>query len=58
MNDNEQRAHDLTLASLPLLTQDKNFLKENDQNFDVYLIYKSVYAEMLKLMNRDFPLEG
>ena len=55
MTDNEKRAHDLAIASIPLLYTDAQNAKEEDNRFDLYNAYMSVYNEALKSFNRDFP---
>lgn len=57
---NEQRAHDLAIATLPLTLKDPNLLEslqteKGDVQFDVYTIYKGLYAASLESFNNDFP---
>jgi len=59
---NEQRAHDLTIATVQILSSNPNFLKsinseESAVNFDVYKIYLAIYNETLQSINRDFSLD-
>lgn len=57
---NEQRAHDLAIASLPFTQQDPSVMdlyttEDGNQHFDVYTIYLSLYKMALESFNRDFP---
>ncbi|MGN1165113.1 MAG: hypothetical protein ACI4S2_01630 [Lachnospiraceae bacterium] len=52
MKDNEKRAHDLAIATLPFIY---NNASSNDEPFDIYEAYMSTYKEALKSFNRDFP---
>lgn len=57
---NEQRAHDLAIASLPFTQQDPSVMnlyttEDGNQNFDVYTIYLNLYKMALESFNRDFP---
>jgi hypothetical protein len=65
MTDNEKRAHDITVAMLPIL-HDMNIetakvTTEPDENntiqaeFHVYEEYLQTYNSLLKSFNRDFP---
>ncbi|HFD0491062.1 hypothetical protein [Enterococcus faecium] len=56
MLTNEQRAHDLAVASLPFLREitEQEIRKGNDQRFDLYLDYKKMYDLFLESLNRDF----
>lgn len=55
MTDNEKRAHDLAIASIPFLFSATKNTKHEDNPFDLYAAYLSTYNEVLKAFNRDFP---
>lgn len=55
MTDNERRAHDLAIASIPLLFTNAQNANTKDVRFDLYDVYMSVYSEALESFNRDFP---
>lgn len=56
---NEQRAHDLTIASIPILKNDRSYIETqnlpSENGFDPYKAYKDIYFMALDLFNRDFP---
>lgn len=57
---NEQRAHDLAIATLPMLKNDPSLLnalkdEEGEVHFDVFNIYKDIYEATLESFNRNFP---
>lgn len=62
MDVNKKRAHDLAIASIPILFEMKkiNVLNATNKNtdvvFDVYSEYLEAYLKLLKSFNRDFPL--
>ncbi|WP_459904798.1 hypothetical protein [Enterococcus thailandicus] len=53
---NEQRAHDLAVASLPfinsMIIQQK--LTGKDIEFDLYFEYKKLYEDFLDAVSKDF----
>ncbi|EHM3078025.1 MULTISPECIES: hypothetical protein [Enterococcus] len=53
---NEQRAHDLAIASLPFAKSiiDQRIQNGEDIVFDVYLEYKKLYEASLEAMTEDF----
>ena len=55
---NEQRAHDLAIASLPRLEQIVDAQNHNNGNkdikFDIYIEYKKAYDACLAAINKDF----
>ena len=53
MLTNEKRAHDLALFTLDCQKSDVE--KGEAPKFDIYQSYQSLYAEYLRLFNRDFP---
>lgn len=61
MTDNEKRAHDLAIASVPIL-YDLHKLKvianpdmpAEDKAFDVYIEYLSCYKSVIESVRRDF----
>lgn len=65
MTDNEKRAHDLAIASMPIIyegykSQIKNYVPANGETskdfiFDIYTEYLKAYNASLKSFNRDFP---
>lgn len=59
MTDNEKRAHDLAIVSLPILLEISNrdaFINEESVvSFDAYSEYLKVYSKTLELFKRDFP---
>lgn len=55
MTDNEKRAHDIAIASIPMLTRDRSILEALGGKFDIYKSYLLMYDETLKSINRDFP---
>lgn len=54
MTDNEKRAHDLAIASIPILYNAAKNAESEDNRFDLYATYLSTYNEALKAINRDF----
>jgi len=64
MTDNEQRAHDLSVAlTMWKLDHIKETLRKEDadengritKRVDVYALYKGDYENFLKNLNRDYP---
>lgn len=53
---NEQRAHDLAIASLPYMKElvEQEIRSGNELNFDIYFEYKKMYDLILDAVNRDF----
>ncbi len=57
---NEQRAHDLAIASLPYMKElvEQEIRSGNELNFDIYFDiyfeYKKMYDLILDAVNRDF----
>jgi len=53
---NEQRAHDLAVASLPFMRDlvASERAKGNDIVFDIYLEYKKLYGMFLESLAQDF----
>lgn len=54
---NEQRAHDLAVASLPFMKEQVDEAISNGENivFDVYVEYKKLYNLFLVAVTKDFP---
>lgn len=54
---NEQRAHDLAVASLPFMKEQVDEAISNGENivFDVYAEYKKLYNLFLVAVTKDFP---
>jgi hypothetical protein len=53
MSDNEQRAHDLALATFPFIKTIPNITEATE--IDLYASYLAIYNALLDLFNRDFP---
>lgn len=51
MTDNEKRAHDLAIASLPMQYLNSN----SEKGIDIYRCYLDCYETALDAFNRDFP---
>lgn len=55
---NEQRAHDIAVASLPFMKEIiENENRKSDGEkipFDIYLEYKKIYDSVIVSINRDF----
>lgn len=59
MTDNEKRAHDLAIASIPIAFENHqsailNELIPEDTPFDIYSTYMECYKNALESFNRDF----
>lgn len=63
MTSNEQRAHDLAIASIPIiyegyksqiLRQQQNGETKSEYKFDIYSEYLKAYNKALESFNRDF----
>lgn len=61
MTDNEKRAHDIAIASIPVIYDLHKLnvianpdMSDKDKAFDVYKHYLSCYNAVVKLVNRDF----
>ena len=60
MTDNEKRAHDLAIATLPFLHDNHYAMIENDDipedsAFDIFEQYMACYETALESFNREFP---
>lgn len=59
MTDNEKRAHDIAVATLPIMYKMRIAEAQNRGDdeimVDLYTEYLSVYNQVLPGVNRDFP---
>ncbi|MEI1258351.1 hypothetical protein V8Q34_26860 [Blautia sp. JLR.GB0024] len=62
MTDNEKRAHDLAIASIPIIYDLHKLnvitnpdMTVEDKAFDVYKQYMSCYNTIIESVKRDFP---
>jgi len=63
MTDNEKRAHDLAIAAVRILAENKSIndgagisVDENGERvFNVFAIYKDAYTSALSFVSHEFP---